>query len=555
MRHLTGTELAGVRGGIALLALALFTYEGYRSRQGAPLSARVVRWGTWSLAAVAVCAYLAAVPASGLSYHRWEMFHHYLGAKYQPELGYERLYSCTAVAEGELGTDGLAAVRLRRLRNLATYRRDTTDSALARPERCKEHFIPPRWAAFRRDVAFFRSQIADPLQWERIQNDHGYNASPLGTAEVKLLAAVIPATPAGLRALAGLDPLLLAGMFCAIGWAFGGRVLCLALLFWSTVLPGNEIFTAGALLREDWLFCTVLAACLSRRRYPFLAGGALAAAALLRVFPVLLFAGWLTVTVAYRLRHPRFLRAHRQAWAGALIVGGGLALGSAAVTGFGGWVDFAAHLRRYQEAPLANAMGLPQILAFRPAGRIERTLDFGRLDPFSDWTEHQLAARESSKPLRYALTGGLAIWFLVAVARLRSLWIALVLSLVGLVAAAALPCYYYSVFLLATLLGAVSRSYERAALVTAGASALLAVCPWLLENQDDFYFAEGLLFLAFAGALRPCQGRRRLPLPAAFREQREAEGREGQEHHDEGEQPEPHEETDPEVQREGRRHP
>lgn len=169
--------------------------------------------------------------------------------------------------------------------------------------------------------------------------------------------------------------------------------------------------------------------------------------------------------------------------------------------------------------------------------------------------ERQLAARESSKPLRYALTGGLAIWFVVAVARLRSLWIALVLGLVGLVAATALPCYYYTVFLLATLLGAVSRSYERAALVTAGASALLVVCPWFLDNQDDYYFAEGLLFLAFAVALRPCQGRRRLSLHAAFREQREAEGREGQEHHDEGEQPEPHEEADPEMQREGRPHP
>jgi hypothetical protein len=34
-------------------------------------------------------------------YHRWEQFHYFLGAKYFPELGYTRLYQCTAVAEAE----------------------------------------------------------------------------------------------------------------------------------------------------------------------------------------------------------------------------------------------------------------------------------------------------------------------------------------------------------------------------------------------------------------------------------------------------------------------
>ena len=36
-------------------------------------------------------------------YHRHELYHYYLGSKYFEEVGYERLYTCTARAEVELG--------------------------------------------------------------------------------------------------------------------------------------------------------------------------------------------------------------------------------------------------------------------------------------------------------------------------------------------------------------------------------------------------------------------------------------------------------------------
>ena len=33
--------------------------------------------------------------------HRWEFFHYYMGGKYLPELGYTKLYACTAVVDAE----------------------------------------------------------------------------------------------------------------------------------------------------------------------------------------------------------------------------------------------------------------------------------------------------------------------------------------------------------------------------------------------------------------------------------------------------------------------
>ena len=40
---------------------------------------------------------------AGAFYHRWEMFHYFLGSKYAEELGFDRLYTCSAVAEAESG--------------------------------------------------------------------------------------------------------------------------------------------------------------------------------------------------------------------------------------------------------------------------------------------------------------------------------------------------------------------------------------------------------------------------------------------------------------------
>lgn len=491
--------MAFVKACIALLGVALFAGEAYARRRGRPLAEPAVRRAAGALAAAAVCVYLISIP--GFSYHSWEFFHHYIGAKYQPELGYLRIYRCTAVAQSELGPASLTEVRLRRLRDLETNRRSATDAALADPNRCKARFSPQRWSAFKRDIAFFRAQTPDPLHWESIQEDHGYNAPPLWTAQGKLLALLIPATERGLSALACIDPLLLVGMFLALWWAFGWRILCTALLFWGTVLPGNEVFTAGAMLRQDWLFWTVLSACLARRRHHFLAGSALATASLLRVFPGLLFAGWLTAAIAYRLRHGRFLQAHVYSFAGALVAGGVLAVGSAGAAGPGAYGEFITRLRQYGDTPLTNEMGLPQVLAYRLEGRVARTVDFAQIDPYSRWITMQLEARERRKPLLDVLLIALAVLFLRVAARLRALWVAQALGLIWIAAAVSLPCYYYSVFLLSTVLGALHRRYERAALLAAAASAALVACPWPSVFWDDAYVLQSVLFIAFAVGL------------------------------------------------------
>ena len=121
--------------------------------------------------------------------HPHELYHYVLGAKYFPELGYERLYACTAVADVE---DGLGArVAARRMTDLRTYELVGTAEILAHPERCTDHFSAERWELFRTDLRRFRESLA-PETWERIQRDHGYNPTPVWNALGGLLVGSRP---------------------------------------------------------------------------------------------------------------------------------------------------------------------------------------------------------------------------------------------------------------------------------------------------------------------------------------------------------------------------
>ena len=83
-----------------------------------------------------------------------------------------------------------------------------------------------------------------------------------------------------------IDPVLLLAVMCGlVWWAFGWRVLAVALVWWGTNYPARYTYIGGAFLREDWLLLA------SRRSVSRNAAGwrhrALRShgSALLRVFP------------------------------------------------------------------------------------------------------------------------------------------------------------------------------------------------------------------------------------------------------------------------------
>jgi hypothetical protein len=288
---MSDTGVALVKLGTALVAAtAWLLRSGVGRKPGQRLSRRANRLASTALAVCAVLSVVAyfqfgRLPA-GLV-HRWEMFHYYVGSKYHAELGYERLYRCSAVADAE---DGVRASDKRVIRDLETDDVVRVAEVVAQPQQCKAHFAPDRWSAFKNDVRFFRRGLGRKA-WESAQLDHGYNPPPLWTATWGKLAALVPATPRHLQLLAAIDLGLMLGTALALGLSFGFGTAALSVVFWGTQAASEIGWTGGGLGRQDWLFLCVAGLSLAHRRKFGWAGAALTLAGLLRLFPLLLLLG------------------------------------------------------------------------------------------------------------------------------------------------------------------------------------------------------------------------------------------------------------------------
>jgi hypothetical protein len=234
--------------------------------------------------------------------HTWDTYHYYIGAKYFPEVSYDRMYECAIIADSEdFPPDKLAKMREQRIvTNLRTNIMEKVgETVLLRPQECKSHFTPERWLEFKKDIAFFRARVNDK-RWEEIHHDHGYNASPVWTLLGHVITNTGTATLDQVTFVDLFDPLYLALMAAMLWWAFGPRVFAVAMLMLGCNWASRFFYwTGGALLRHDWLFYTVAVVCLLRKGKPFMAGVALSYAALLRLFPGLLVIGPVLAAIEY----------------------------------------------------------------------------------------------------------------------------------------------------------------------------------------------------------------------------------------------------------------
>jgi len=291
---------------------ALFlVYEARARKLGHPLRKRALRRWAMGISIVAFFSYFDFYNAQTRYsdfYHRHEFYHYYVGAKYNRELGYVRLYECTQLAELELR--GPEVMRKRDLRDLrVNLIIPTTESIVfTNPAACKNHFTNEKWDAFKKDVDWFYNSARGET-WENMQRDHGYNPPPVWTMTGKFFASFAPAGDGLFKLLLCLDLLFHVGTLVMLWWAFGWRVGLVAALFWGVNGAANVVWTGGAFLRQDWLFLFVAAVCLARKRKFGLAGAALMWSALLRVFPLIAFWGWGVMIVIHVFRRWQAYRA------------------------------------------------------------------------------------------------------------------------------------------------------------------------------------------------------------------------------------------------------
>jgi hypothetical protein len=383
--------------------------------------------------------------------HPSETFHYYVGSKYFRELGYTRLYRCVAVADAEAGR--AARVRQRRLRNLDTNSLEPAAGALDDPAACTRHFTPERWRSFRRDLAWFRDRPS-VRAWHLMQTDHGYNATPVWGLIGGLLASTAPASDGQIRALRLLDPALLAAAFAGVAAAFGWRALCVVLLAWGTGHAWQFGWTGGSYLRQIELSAVLLGLGCLRRERPAAGGFLLATAALVRLYPVVLFAGpALQALVATgRARRLHLAPEHRRLALGALAAAA-LWLPAAAAWSGGAqsWLDFADRTRVLVSTPLRNHVGLRTLLAFDPAAPAHRLVDPALPDPYQPWKDARQRALAPRLPLFAALVGAY-VALLAAAVRRQPAWAAVAVSACLVPVALELTSYYLAILAVCGLL-------------------------------------------------------------------------------------------------------
>jgi hypothetical protein len=519
---------------IAIAAAGCVFYEQHREGLRRPVAERWKRFVGITLALMAISSYFEGFkPGYARFYHRWDQYHYYMGAKYFPEMGYDGLYKCSVAAQDELGTvvyqneDQIGTGRNRldmskevrhpdkKIRNLGGDNLlIPVTEILEHPEVCKSHFSPERWEEYKGDIRFFRI-ASDKNYWEDMQKDHGYNPPPVWTILGSYFANFHAASTRYLQFLACLDLFFFAGMFAALWWAWGWRVFAVGAIFWGCQSSAPFLWTGGAFLRQDWLFFFVFAAALTRKRYYTLAGATMVYAALLRVFPGLAVIGWLVVAGAHLVRHRTLSKPQWRMLAGGTLAAALLIPLSIKVAGKDSYREFYRHtLEVHDRTPLTNHMGLrvmvSQKLPFEvgvhqgpidfeigtglKSGRMKYTKDNKLNDPFEVWKRMRNQRYDAWKPVAYGIVALSLLYFVLAVRRVKSLWIAQCLGQIFIILMSQLTCYYYSFMILLAPLTRVKRQLEAPIFGLAA----LSQFTWIIFGyNDDKYWALTAISLAF----------------------------------------------------------
>ena len=226
----------------------------------------------------------------------WNLFHHYLGAKYFPELGYENLYSCALAADAELqGVWDKETL----VRNLNTY---ALGSRQNNPPCSKNRFTDRNWAWFRSDLLqiqrtsypdadYPRAGDRSPQIWNSILTDKGFNPSPVwATLSWWLTNQIRLDSGWGLKFLLTLDIILLIIALGFVGWVFGWDTAALVLLFVVTFW-GPYQRLAGNVIQYGWLFAVLMGFCFWKISWKKTSAAFFAFAIMARLFPVFFLAG------------------------------------------------------------------------------------------------------------------------------------------------------------------------------------------------------------------------------------------------------------------------
>jgi len=450
-------------GGVAALVM-LTSLRRVRER-------RVVAGGLLLIAgAIGVASWLNFGALHGGSFvHDWEQFHHRLGSRYFPELGYDGLYAASIAAQLE----GAPRVRVQRAyRDLRTDRIRDTVAQLDHVREVRRRFDAQRWVEFVADHHYFVERHGG-AQLDDMRRDHGFNATPAWATIARTVGAAVPSGSTGLALLGLLDPLLLGLAFALVFRSFGLRAGCLALALLGLGYASRFYWVGGAFLRQDWLAAVLCSIALLEASRPRAAGLLLGVAAGLRLFPVLLLFGPVVLALLAVVRRRRQPEAHPNLRTG-LALGLGFGLGVAsmlAVGSLGGrgpaaWGEFATEIRRHTGGWLTNDVGLANLVLYDRQILTGALVAPGLPDAWAPVGE-EIARRRDERAAALLLSRIFFLALLAAAVTRATPARSVALSAVAVFSLTSPTCYYWSLLALVPLARGPTPGFGNAAGVVA----------------------------------------------------------------------------------------
>lgn len=421
---------------LALSLLATLALLAQARANGGLRESRVYRGGLIALTLLSIGHYTHGFQFHGhRTWVHWhDVAHYYLGSKYFRELGYGTLYVALLRAEH----DDLGHLVSHEARDLSGNSLVPADLLLGRSDEVRARFSPVRWDAFRTDAELFRREMGSGYQ--EVLRDHGYNPTPVWTMVGGTLSNAVPAgSYSGIRALTFIDPLLVVFSLSVVAATFGMETALLILIYRCLCYGAEFDWIGGAILREaTWSSLLLMAAALGRRRWS-VAGGFLAVASMLRVFPALLATGIANEVVLAGVRGRKVDRsAMRFSIAMAATCGVLLFMSSASEGGLRAWLAFFQNIGRHSQGGSSNVIGLTHWIT---ALRMVDTSTAEGVAELVRW--HATAAR-----IQLATVTPLAIAYVVLRSPGQSLLDSLGLGVLVVFAGLNLSAYYYAMLAL-----------------------------------------------------------------------------------------------------------
>ena len=475
----------------------------------------------WVLPVLAVLALLAHLDFFRLHQargpvHYWEFYHYHLGTKYFAELGYTGLYDATVVADAE--DDPAHFNPDLTIRSLVDYRHVRRREVLARAAAIKAAFSAERWEAFKGDVAVYRTGGRGTI-WRasRVQQDHGYNGSPLVTVVLGTLANGLRlSTLQQLRIFAWFDLVLILGAAALVGRWLGAEQGWLLLFLWGVNPLNDHGYVGGAYLRTLHLVCLALGLAAIQRGRDGATGLAFAAASLLRVYP----ASMAFALAARDLMSPdraRRLAVHWRRYLGfgvGLLALGATTLAVSSPSGASPWLEFADKLRVHARVPTMNVIGLEYPFLYSRQHDAEAGRALWRAGRGMDWAE-EAANTLQERRVAHGLAVGASVLVLGLILRGATDGEAMLAGLAAVFALLHLSHYEWAVLALVPLMLPRDRAAPVELAVLFGGLTVARMVPVLAGVSDRKYMVMSLLVGAYFAWALLSRFRRRSRAPLA----------------------------------------